>query len=129
MALQDVAVTAASWPDSCNVDIEVKGDKNVTWRAELLGKKWHGISVLFVYSQETMWVLIDLQNLVAILMEHRVVALDLQWQQAGKALWDALGLSWYSCTCVPLTVKPKHVTQLMGAAHQGSKEVQSLGFD
>lgn len=39
MALQDVAVTAASWLDSHNVDVEVKGDKNVTRRAELLGKK------------------------------------------------------------------------------------------
>lgn len=124
MALQDVAVTAASWLDSHNVNVEVKGDKNVTWRAELLEKKWHGISVLFVYREETMWVLIDLQNLVAIIMEHRMVTLegDLQWQQACKVVWDALGLSWYSCTCVPLSVKAKHMAHLMGAAHQGLKE-------
>lgn len=75
MSLQDVAVTAASCLDSHNVDVEVKGDKNVTWRAELLQKKRHGISVLFVYREETKWVLIDLQNLVAIIMEHRMIAL------------------------------------------------------
>lgn len=76
MALQDVAVTAASWLDSHNVDVEVKGDKNVTWRAELLReKKRHGLSVLFVYQEETMCVLIDSHNLVAIIVEHRMVAL------------------------------------------------------
>lgn len=75
MALQDVAVTAASWLDSHNVDVEVKGDKNVTWRAELLEKKRHGISVLVVYQEETMCVLIYLKKLVAIIMEHKIVAL------------------------------------------------------
>lgn len=47
MALRDVAVTAASCLDSHNVDVEVKGDKNVTGRAELLGKKktWHFCAV------------------------------------------------------------------------------------
>jgi len=30
MAIQDVAVTTASWLDSDNVNIEVKDDKNVT---------------------------------------------------------------------------------------------------
>lgn len=44
--------------------------------------------MLFVYREETMWVLIDLQNLVAIIMEHRMVTLegDLQWQQACKVV-------------------------------------------
>lgn len=42
-----------------------------------------------------MWILIDLQNLVAIITEHKMVVLegDLQWQQAGKAVRNALGLS------------------------------------
>jgi len=48
-----------------------------------------------------MWILIDLQNLVAIIMEHKMVALegDLQWQQARKAVCHVLGLSCSSCTC------------------------------
>lgn len=41
MAIQDVAVSAASWFDSdnVNVEVEVKDDKNITWRAELMEKK------------------------------------------------------------------------------------------
>lgn len=99
MAIQDVAVTTASWldSDSVNIEVKVKDDKNVTWRAELLKrkKKWHGVSVLPVYSEETMWILIDLQNLVAIIMEHKMVALegDSQRQQACKVVCNALDLS------------------------------------
>lgn len=98
MAIQDGAATAASWLGSDNVDTEVKvkGDRNVTWRAESLGKKkWHCVPVLFVFSTETMRILIDLQNLVAIIMEHKPVALeaDLPWQEACKALRAALGSS------------------------------------
>lgn len=98
MTIQDAAVSTASWLDSDNVNIEVKvrDGKNVTWRAESLGgKKRHDISVLFVYSEETTWILIDLQNLVAITMEHSMVALDgdLSWQQACKVAHNALGLS------------------------------------
>lgn len=42
-----------------------------------------------------MWILIDLQNLVAVIMEHKMVALqgDLQWQQACYVACNALGLS------------------------------------
>lgn len=93
-----------------------KGWQKYNLKGWIAGKKWHGISVLFVYREQTMWVLIDLQNLIAIIMEHRMVVLEggLQWQQAYKAVWDALGLSWYSCTCAPLTVKPKHTAHLVG---------------
>lgn len=47
MAIQDAAVTTASWLDSDNVNIEVKDDKNVTLRAESLEKKmtWHFCAV------------------------------------------------------------------------------------
>lgn len=94
--------------ESHNVDIGVKGDKNVTWRAELLEKKWQGVSVLFVYTEQTTWALTDLQNLVAITMERRMVVLegDLQWQQACKAVWAALGLCWYSCSVLPSLSNP-----------------------
>lgn len=42
-----------------------------------------------------MWILIDLQNLVAIIMEHKMVALegDSQRQQACKVVRNALDLS------------------------------------
>lgn len=113
MAVQDAAVTTASWLDSDNVNIEVEDDKNITWIA---GKnkqtnKRHGISVPFVWSEETMWILIDLQNLVAVIMEHKMVVLqgDLQWQQACYVACNALGLSCWSCTCaVPFRQTKAH---------------------
>lgn len=42
-----------------------------------------------------MWILIDLQNLVAIIMEQKMVLLegDLQWQQARKVVCNAPSLS------------------------------------
>lgn len=42
-----------------------------------------------------MRILIDLQNRVAIIMEHKMVALegDLQWQRACKVMHNVLGLS------------------------------------
>lgn len=73
--------------------------------------KRHGISVPFAWSEETMWILIDLQNLVAVIMEHKMVALqgDLQWQQACYVACNALGLSCWSCTCgVPFCQTKAH---------------------
>lgn len=70
-----------------------------------------------------MWILIDLQNLVAVIMEHKMVALqgDLQWQQVCYVACNALGLSCQSCTCgVPFCQTKAHCTP-MGAAGQGVK--------
>lgn len=50
--------------------------------------------MVLVYSDETMWIVIDLKNLVAIIVEHKMVVLEgvLQWQQACKVAYSALSL-------------------------------------
>lgn len=42
-----------------------------------------------------MWIVIDLKNLVAIIMEYKMAVLEgvLQWQQACKVVCNALSLS------------------------------------